>query len=89
MTEILGYAAATLTTAAFLPQVVRVYRTRSVEGISTAMYLVFLFGVALWLIYGIQIGSVPLILANAITFVLAGAVLVGKLRFRRRDGVQD
>ncbi len=86
MTEALGYAAATLTTLAFLPQVVRVYTTRSVEDISTTMYLAFLIGVALWLWYGVRIHSVPLIVANAVTLVLAGAVLAGKYRFGKRAG---
>ena len=86
MSELIGYAAATLTTVAFVPQVIQVYRTRSVEGISTGMYLAFLLGVTMWVLYGIRIGSLPVVIANAVTFVLALAVLVGKLRYGRREG---
>ena len=68
------------------PQVVRVWRTRSAEDISLAMYLVFIAGVVLWILYGLQIRSLPVVLANGATLVLAGAVLVGKFRFRRRGG---
>ena len=82
--EVLGYLAAAGTTFAFLPQVIRVYRTRSAEDISTAMYVLFITGVALWIAYGLAIHSVPVIAANCVTLVLAVAVLVGKLRFDRR-----
>jgi MtN3 and saliva related transmembrane protein len=84
MTELLGFAAAACTTLAFLPQVVRVWRTRSADDISLAMYLIMLTGVALWIVYGLRIHSVPLVAANVSTLALAGAVLAGKLRFRRR-----
>ncbi len=88
MTDLLGYLAAILTTASFLPQVIRVYRTRSVEDISTTMYVGFLCGVSLWLWYGIRLNSLPLMLANGTTFLLAGAVLVGKFRFGGRDAAE-
>lgn len=82
--EVLGYLAATGTTLAFLPQVVRVWRTRSAEDISLAMYLLFIAGVILWILYGLAIHSLPVIVANSVTLVLASAVLVGKFRFRSR-----
>jgi MtN3 and saliva related transmembrane protein len=84
MTELLGFVAATCTTLAFLPQVFYVWRRRSADDISLAMYLIMLTGVALWIAYGLRIRSVPLVAANVATLVLAGAVLVGKLRFRKR-----
>jgi len=82
--EVLGYLAATGTTLAFLTQVVRVWRTRSAEDISLAMYLLFIAGVILWILYGLAIHSMPVIVANSVTLVLASAVLVGKFRFRSR-----
>ena len=82
MTAFLGYAAAACTTLAFVPQAVRVWRTRSASDISLATYLIFVAGIVLWALYGIRIHSVPVILANAATLVVAGAVLVGKFRFR-------
>lgn len=79
----LGYLAAACTTCAFVPQVVMVWRQRSASGISTSMYLVFNLGVFLWLCYGLKLGSPPIILANAITLVLALSVLLMKWHFER------
>ena len=82
--EIIGSFAAVFTTIAFLPQVVRTYRTRSVGDISLVMYMVLCTGLVLWLIYGLYIDSMPVIAANAVTLVLAGAVLVMRLIYRAR-----
>lgn len=79
--EWIGGIAATLTTCAFLPQVWRVWRTRHTKDISLLMYALFTLGVALWLAYGILLGAWPIIIANTITLLLAGTVLVLKLRF--------
>jgi MtN3 and saliva related transmembrane protein len=81
----LGFAAATLTTASFLPQAWKTFTTRDVSGISLAMYGAFTLGIVLWLVYGIRIGAWPLIVANAITLMLAGAVLVMKVRIEREQ----
>lgn len=77
--ETIGYPAALLTTIAFLPQAWQSWRTRDLSGISLPMYALFTTGVALWLIYGIMIGSKPIIVANSITFILAFVVLWLKL----------
>jgi len=79
--ELIGYCAAILTTVAFLPQVFRVWRTRSAHDISLPMYCLFTAGTALWLAYGIASRAWPVTAANAITLVLAIGVLVAKLRF--------
>jgi MtN3 and saliva related transmembrane protein len=79
--EWIGGIAATLTTCSFIPQVWRVWRTRHTRDISLLMYTLFTTGVALWLIYGILLGAWPIIVANSITLLLAGMVLVLKLRF--------
>lgn len=78
--EWLGYLAATLTTFAFVPQAAKTIRTRDTRGISLGMYVVFTLGIACWFGYGIALGSWPIILANAVSFVLAGTILVLKLR---------
>jgi len=78
-TQWLGYAAATCTTASFLPQALLTLRTRDVSGISLGMYSAFTFGVALWLWYGWRLGEWPIIVANALTLVLAATILVTKL----------
>lgn len=80
--EHIGYLAALLTTASFVPQVVHTLRTRDVSGISVGMYSVFTTGVALWLVYGLLLGAWPIVAANAVTLALALAILVMKLRFR-------
>ena len=78
--EIIGGVAATLTTSAFIPQVWQVWRTRHTDDISLGMYTLFTAGVGLWLVYGILLESWPIIIANSITLLLAGAVLVMKLK---------
>ena len=78
-----GYAAAALTTCSFVPQAVLTLRTRDVSGISTGMYASFTLGVALWLVYGLSLGAWPIILANAVTLVLATTILGTKLVVER------
>jgi MtN3 and saliva related transmembrane protein len=78
---LVGMAAGFCTTIAFVPQVIRVWQTKHARDISLAMYLIFVIGIALWFAYGLMIGSLPVILYNALTFVLAGAVLLMKWRF--------
>lgn len=80
--DLLGLAAGTLTTCAFIPQVLRTWRTRSARDISLVMFLLFSLGVLLWIIYGVAIASTPVIVANGVTLVLALAILVMKLYFR-------
>ncbi len=77
----IGSIAATLTTVSFIPPVWKVWRTRNTHDISLGMYALFTCGVAFWLVYGLMLGSWPIIIANIITLLLAGAVLVMKLRF--------
>ncbi len=79
--EILGYMAATLTTVAFVPQVIQVWKTRSAKDISFPMYALFTTGIGLWSAYGFMIDSWPVIGANVVTFVLALSVLIMKWRF--------
>ena len=81
-TDLIGYAAATLTTIAFIPQVLYTWRIRSAHGISFGMYAIFTSGVALWLAYGVLLDAWPIIVANAITLALVLSVLVMKMRFR-------
>lgn len=80
--QIIGFLAAVLTTSSFLPQVIRVVKTRSTKDISLAMFIIFCAGVFLWLVYGIMLGATPIIIANGITFILAGIILIFKLKFK-------
>jgi len=81
VTEWIGSAAATLTTTAFIPQAWKVWRTRHTADISLGMYILFTLGVALWLAYGILLESWPIIIANSVTLLLAGSVLIMKIKF--------
>jgi MtN3 and saliva related transmembrane protein len=82
LTEIAGFAAATLTTASFVPQAWLTFKTKDVSGISLGMYSVFTVGVALWLLYGLMLSAWPVVAANAITLALASCILGMKLRYR-------
>ena len=82
--DALGYVAATLTTASFVPQAWLTFRTRDVRGISLAMYSVFTLGIALWLVYGLFIEAWPVVIANVVTFALAAAILTMKLSMGRK-----
>ena len=79
MAELLGLVAAFLTTASFVPQAILVLRTRNTDGLSLYMYILFTTGVSFWLVYGVLIGSLPIIIANIITVVLASMILTVKL----------
>lgn len=81
-TNILGLIAGTLTTAAFIPQVVKTWQSKSADDISYTMFALFSVGVFLWLLYGIAISATPIIVSNAITLVLALCIVVMKIRFR-------
>lgn len=78
----LGLVAGTLTTIAFFPQVIKTWRSRSAKDISLGMFSTFSAGVFLWMLYGIHIGSVPIIVSNVVTLVLALTILLFKLRFK-------
>ena len=76
----IGFSAGLLTTLAFLPQVVKTWRSRSTKDLSLPMWLILFVGITLWLIYGILKVDYPLLVANGVTLFLSGIVLVLKLR---------
>jgi len=80
--EIIGLVAAVLTTASFLPQVFKTYKTKNTSGLSLTMYIVFFIGVVLWSVYGIYIHSLSVILANSITAILALYLIFMKLKYQ-------
>ena len=81
----IGYVAASLTTASFVPQALLTLRTRNVSGISLGMYSAFTVGVTLWLLYGIALGEWPIIIANALTVALAAVILATKIAVEREQ----
>ena len=83
--ELLGFVAAFCTTAAFVPQLVRVLRLRSARDVSLPTFVLFSVGVFLWLLYGFYIGSKPVIASNGVTLVLSVSILILKLRYGREE----
>jgi len=75
-----GYAAAAMTTLSFVPQAAKTIRSRDTRSLSLGMYVVFTAGVAMWLVYGIALNSMPMILANVVTLALSATILGLKLR---------
>lgn len=80
--EIIGLIAASLTTASFVPQVYKIWKTKSAESVSLTMFLMFFTGVLLWLVYGIFIASVSMTIANVITASLASIIIYYKLKLK-------
>ena len=78
----LGLIAGALTTAAFIPQVIKIWKTKHAADISLGMFAIFSCGVLLWLFYGIEIDAVPVIVANAITLGLSLTILFFKIKFK-------
>jgi MtN3 and saliva related transmembrane protein len=86
--EQIGFVAALLTTTAFVPQLLRVIKLRSARDISLGTFLMFSVGVLLWFVYGILIGSKPVMVSNGLTLLLSVSILILKLRFDR-EGVKE
>jgi MtN3 and saliva related transmembrane protein len=87
LTQIIGTIAGILTTTAFIPQVLRTWRTKSVEDLSLTMLVTFLFGIGGWLVYGIRLGEPPIIVSNLVTIVLTLIRIGFKLRYGSRRPV--
>lgn len=81
--ETLGYLAGILTTVAFVPQVLQIYKTKSAKDVSLAMFLIFTIGVIMWLVYGIKANAFPVIAANAFTLILSLVILFFKFKYRK------
>lgn len=82
---LIGYLAAFLTTASFVPQAIKTIRTRDTEGISVLMYLGFTAGVFFWMVYGVMREDPVIILANSLTFLLALPILLIALSNARKQ----
>ncbi|MBO6972301.1 MAG: SemiSWEET transporter [Prochlorococcus marinus CUG1434] len=81
--EIFGYIAAILTTAAFLPQLIKTLKTKKAEDVSLVTLIMFIVGVLCWIIYGYKISSIPILLANLITLLLNFLILISKIYFSK------
>jgi len=80
--DTIGFVAGAMTTFSFLPQVIKAWRSRSTADISLAMFVLFCAGLVLWTAYGLAIGSAPIVAWNGITLLLAGTILLLKLRYK-------
>ena len=80
--DLLGMVAGTLTTIAFVPQVLKTWRSKSAKDVSYGMFLIFSTGVLFWLLYGVAIGATPIIVANTLTLVLALIILILKFIYK-------
>ncbi|MDS0527034.1 SemiSWEET transporter [Clostridium sp. SHJSY1] len=78
----IGVIAAFLTTFSFVPQVIKVLKSKDASAISLGMYSMSVIGIFLWMVHGIRIGDMALIAANAVTFVLASIILICKLKYK-------
>lgn len=81
LTSILGYLAAICTTISFLPQAIKIIKTKNTRGISLVMYTLFTVGTLLWLLFGIFTNNIPIIIANAITLLFACTILFYTIKF--------
>ena len=81
--EFFGYFAATLTTAAFLPQLIKTLKTKKADDVSLITLIMFITGVGFWIIYGYEISSSPILIANIITFILNLFILVSKIYYSK------
>ncbi len=81
--DIFGYFAAILTTAAFLPQLIKTFKTKKADDVSLTTLIMFIIGVLSWIIYGYKISSTPILTANLITLILNLLILISKIYFSK------
>jgi MtN3 and saliva related transmembrane protein len=79
---IIGLIAALFTTVSFLPQLTKVYKTKSTKDISTGMFTLFGVGVLLWFVYGVFVNDLPIIVANSLAFIQAAVILFFKAKYK-------
>ncbi len=80
--NLLGIIAGTLTTIAFLPQLLKTWKTKSAKDVSLVMMATFCLGVFLWIVYGLAIGSIPIVMSNVVTLALALLIVILKIKYR-------
>ena len=83
--ELFGYFAAILTTAAFLPQLIKTLKTKKADDVSSLTLIMFITGVFSWIIYGYKISSLPILIANLITFILNILILISKIIYSKKS----
>tara|TARA_Y100001968_G_scaffold12506_1_gene10355 strand:- start:346 stop:618 length:273 start_codon:yes stop_codon:yes gene_type:complete len=81
--DLFGFSAALLTTIAFLPQLYKTWQTKSADDVSLVMLILFITGLVCWIIYGLKINSIPILVANIITFIFNFSILALKISYRK------
>ena len=81
--EFFGFSAALLTTIAFLPQLYKTWKTKSADDVSLIMLILFIIGLICWIIYGLKINSLPILVANIITFIFNFSILILKINYSK------
>ena len=81
--DVFGFLAALLTTMAFLPQLYKTWQTKSADDVSLIMLILFITGLICWIIYGLKINSIPILVANIITFIFNLSILILKINYRK------
>ncbi len=81
--DLIGFLAAFLTTIAFLPQLYKTWQSKSADDVSLIMLILFILGLICWIIYGIEINSIPILLANIITFIFNFLILILKITYKK------
>ena len=82
--EFFGFSAALLTTIAFLPQLYKTWKTKSADDVSLIMLILFIIGLICWIIYGLKINSLPILVANIITFIFNFSILILKINYSNK-----
>ena len=83
---VIGLVAGLITTLGYVPQVIKGYRSGSMEDVSILMPLVLILGMSLWLVYGIILWDIPIMLWNAVSVILNSGMVILKIRYERRKG---
>ena len=83
--DLFGFSAALLTTIAFVPQLYKTWKTKSADDVSLFMLILFITGLICWIIYGLKINSIPILIANIITFIFNFSILVLKILYKKHE----
>ena len=82
--DLFGFLAALLTTIAFLPQLYKTWETKSADDVSLIMLILFITGLIFWIIYGLKIQSIPILVANVVTFIFNFSILILKISYGKK-----
>ena len=83
--DLFGFIAAALTTTAFLPQVIKTFKTKTADDVSIVMLIMFITGLLFWILYAIQTNSLPVLIANIITLMLNTTILFLKVTYKKKE----